>query len=294
MSAEDSPHGHLAMDTDTHAAENAFPEQTPSYYCDPLSPHANGPATARPHSRDLEPPYRAMRSHDMVVLPPCHHAFTTPSGLTATLLLDNDTVEIYDRSTDAFQYSLKGSINLDWTNDSELLLRDARIDFMGYADTAVLRYEAGAGGIPLTTEAPVHHTHDFVATPMVLGNPSSSRPSSSRETTFTTLPPEATIAGDSTDTAGSDSTPESESAAAAAASTTSRHHDSLPIDLTLPGHLPDSTNLQIGKIRYELQVSLEVTFAQGTSDAVSEQFILRRPVLIHRIVYPSSQLLPRM
>ncbi|KAF9115308.1 hypothetical protein BGX27_008310 [Mortierella sp. AM989] len=73
-----------------------------------------------------------------------------------------------------------------------------------------------------------------------------------------------------------------------------KHHESLPIDLILPGHLPDSTDLEIGKIRYELQISLELVHAQGTSVSSTERFILRRPVLIHRIVYPSAHLQPRL
>ncbi|KAF8939153.1 hypothetical protein BGZ58_010503 [Dissophora ornata] len=201
-----------------------------------------------------------MSTHNLVAVSPHHHFHTTPSGLTATLELESDTVEIYDRSNEAFQYSLKGSVELDWSKDSELLLKDARIDFMGYADTAVLRYEAGAGGSSIATETPVHHTHDFIPTPMILGNTTSSTPLS-RDTTAVV---EAT------------------------------HHDSLPIDLTLPGHLPDTIDLTIGTIRYELQVSLELTFARGTSTAVTEQFILRRPVLVHRIVYPSAHLQPRL
>ncbi|KAK3807813.1 MAG: hypothetical protein J3Q66DRAFT_84756 [Benniella sp.] len=106
---------------------------------------------------------------------------------------------------------------------------------------------------------PVHHTHDFIPTPLVLG------------TSDVIQPPPTPNHNDPT-----------------------HHYDSLPIDLTLPGHLPDSTDLAIGKIRYELQVSLELTFAQGTSAAVTEQFILKRPVVIHRIVYPSAHLQPRM
>ncbi|KAI8358024.1 hypothetical protein B0O80DRAFT_272971 [Mortierella sp. GBAus27b] len=124
-------------------------------------------------------------------------------------------------------------------------------------DTAMLRYEAGARGT-MTTETPVHHTHDFIPTPMVLG-------------ISDVIPPSATRDNEPT-----------------------HHFDLLPIDLTLPGHLPDSTNLAIGKIRYELQVSLELTFAHGTSDSVTEQFILRRPVVVHRIVYPSAHLQPRV
>ncbi|KAF9577074.1 hypothetical protein BGW38_007949, partial [Lunasporangiospora selenospora] len=73
-----------------------------------------------------------------------------------------------------------------------------------------------------------------------------------------------------------------------------QHHKSLPIDLSIPGHLPDSIDLTIGRIRYELQVSLEVTMEPGTSNAVTENVILRRPVLIHRIVYPSTHLQPRV
>jgi hypothetical protein len=57
----------------------------------------------------------------------------TSSGLEAVLELESDTVEIYDRSGDGFQYSLKGSVELSWISDLELLLREARIDFMGYA-----------------------------------------------------------------------------------------------------------------------------------------------------------------
>lgn len=57
----------------------------------------------------------------------------TSSGLQATLELDSDTIDIYDRSNDSFQYSLKGTVELNWTGDKELLLKEARIDFLGYA-----------------------------------------------------------------------------------------------------------------------------------------------------------------
>ncbi|KAI7817137.1 hypothetical protein BC939DRAFT_466785 [Gamsiella multidivaricata] len=247
------------------AAEPAFVESTPSYSDIQHHLHDNGAAAGHdqlhsdhPPSRDHEPPYSAFRfmsTQDVVAVSQQLYSHTTSLGLTATLELESDTVEIYDSSNDGFQYSLKGTVELDWIADSELLLKDARIDFMGYADTAVLRYEAGAGG---ATETPVHHTHDYIPTPMILGS----------------APP----------------TPSS----FAPVKPIGKYHDSLPIDLTLPGHLPDSTDLAIGKIRYELQISLELTFAQGTSTSVTEQFILRRPVLIHRIVYPSVHLQPRL
>ncbi|OAQ33099.1 hypothetical protein K457DRAFT_252123 [Linnemannia elongata AG-77] len=190
--------------------------------------------------------------------------YISPSGLHATLELESDTVEIYDRSNDGFQYSLKGSVDLGWIGDMELLLKDAQVDFMGYADTAILRHESGAGSA--ATETPVHHTHDFIPTPLVLAQQASS------------IPPSTTI--------GSSSNSDEPSI--------SQHQKSLAIDLTLPGHLPDTTNLGIGKIRYELQVSLELTWAPGTSATTTEKFILRRPVLVHRIVYPSSHLQPRL
>ncbi|KAF8941706.1 hypothetical protein BGZ47_007267 [Haplosporangium gracile] len=183
---------------------------------------------------------------------------TSPSGLHATLELESDTVEIYDRPNDGFQYSLKGSVDLEWIGNMELLLKDAQVDFMGYADTAILRHESGAGSA--ATETPVHHTHDFIPTPLVLAQQSSTIGSSSN-----------------TDDLSS-----------------SKHQKSFVIDLTLPGHLPDTTSLGIGKIRYELQVSLELAWAPGTSATTTEKFILRRPVLVHRIVYPSSYLQPRM
>ncbi|KAG0034947.1 hypothetical protein BGZ82_005460 [Podila clonocystis] len=180
----------------------------------------------------------------------------TTSGLQATLELDSDTIDIYDRSNDSFQYSLKGTVELNWTGDKELLLKEARIDFLGYADTAVLRYESGITNNHSTTtatETPVHHTHDFIPTPFVLA------PATPTSTTIPT-----------------------------------KHHESLAIDITLPGHLPDSTNISIGRIRYELQVTLELTFAAGTKAATTESIILRKPVVIHRIVYPSAFLQPRV
>ncbi|KAF9540395.1 hypothetical protein EC957_004341 [Mortierella hygrophila] len=190
--------------------------------------------------------------------------YISPSGLHASLELESDTVEIYDRSNDGFQYSLKGSVDLEWIGDMELLLKDAQVDFMGYADTAILRHESGA--VSAATETPVHHTHDFIPTPLILAQQSSS------------IPPSTTI--------GSSSNSDEASI--------SKHQKSLAIDMTLPGHLPNTTSLEIGKIRYELQVSLEVTWAPGTSTTTTEKFILRRPVLVHRIVYPSSHLQPRM
>ncbi|KAF9320712.1 hypothetical protein BG003_005163 [Podila horticola] len=180
----------------------------------------------------------------------------TASELQATLELDSDTIDIYDRSNDSFQYSLKGTVELNWTGDKELLLKEARIDFLGYADTAVLRYETGISNNDSTiaaTETPVHHTHDFIPTPFVLA------PATPTSTTIPT-----------------------------------KHHESLAIDITLPGHLPDSTNIAIGRIRYELQVTLELTFAAGTKAASTESIILRKPVLVHRIVYPSAFLQPRV
>ncbi|KAG0018531.1 hypothetical protein BGZ80_007058 [Entomortierella chlamydospora] len=248
----------------TDAAEHAFCERTPSY--SDIHNHVNDSMTdtglfgLRPQSRDLEPPYSPFQRGTQDIDPRHQQSlnilstYCSATGLKAMLELESDTIEIYDRSNDSFQYTLKGTVDLDWIGDSELLLRDARVDFMGYADTAVLRYEAGG-----STETPVHHTHDFVPTPMVL-NPSP-------------VPRDNSV------------TP--------ADQITKRHH-SLPIDLTLPGHLPDSADLEIGKIRYELQVSLELVFAQGTSASTTEQFILRRPVLIHRIVYPSAHLQPRV
>ncbi|KAG0267227.1 hypothetical protein BGZ95_002890, partial [Linnemannia exigua] len=204
---------------------------------------------------------------------PCPHTptiYISPSGLHATLELESDTVEIYDRSNDGFQYSLKGSVDLEWVGDMELLLKDAQVDFMGYADTAMLRYELGAGSA--ATETPVHHTHDFIPTPLVLAQSSS------------TPPPPLLIP--STGSSSNNNNPGN--------LLSKSHQKSLAIDLTLPGHLPDTTSLAIGKIRYELQVSLEVTWAPGTSMTTTEKFILRRPVLVHRIVYPSAHLQPRL
>ncbi|KAF9203816.1 hypothetical protein BGZ49_006017 [Haplosporangium sp. Z 27] len=251
-------------------AEHAFCERTPSY--SDIHNHINDSSAGteflelHPQNHDLEPPYSAFQDSRTQDIGPQNRqplsilsTYTTSAGLKATLELESDTVEIYDRSNDSFQYSLKGSIELDWTGDSELLLKDARIDFMGYADTAVLRYETG--GSSLTTETPVHHTHDFIPTPIVLDQQSG---------------------------------PYGRNSTGAPSNLVSKHHESLPIDLTLPGHLPDSTSLEIGKIRYELQVSLELIFAQGTNVSTTEQFILRRPVLIHRIVYPSAHLQPRV
>ncbi|KAF8981310.1 hypothetical protein BGZ46_002985 [Entomortierella lignicola] len=251
-------------------AEHAFCERTPSY--SDIHNHINDSSAGteflelHPQNHDLEPPYSAFQDSSTQDIGPQNRqplsilsTYTTTAGLKATLELESDAVEIYDRSNDSFQYSLKGSIELDWTGDSELLLKDARIDFMGYADTAVLRYETG--GSSLTTETPVHHTHDFIPTPIVLDQQSG---------------------------------PYGRNGTGAPSNLVSKHHESLPIDLTLPGHLPDSTSLEIGKIRYELQVSLELIFAQGTNVSTTEQFILRRPVLIHRIVYPSAHLQPRV
>lgn len=59
--------------------------------------------------------------------------YISPEGLHAALELESDTVEIYDRSSDGFQYSLKGSVDLEWIGNTELLLKDAQVDFMGYA-----------------------------------------------------------------------------------------------------------------------------------------------------------------
>ncbi|KAF9933443.1 hypothetical protein FBU30_005477 [Linnemannia zychae] len=197
--------------------------------------------------------------------------YISPSGLHATLELESDTVEIYDRSNDGFQYSLKGSIDLQWTGNMELLLKDTQIDFMGYADTAILRYESEAGST--VTETPVHHTHDFIPTPLVLAQAQSSLPQST---------PPSTGSSNNISTQTDDHSP------------SETHQKSLPIDLTLPEYLPDTTTLAIGKIRYELQVSMEVTWAPGTIMAMTEKFILRRPILVHRIVYPSSHLQPRL
>ncbi|KAF9131367.1 hypothetical protein BGW39_001875 [Mortierella sp. 14UC] len=194
--------------------------------------------------------------------------YISPSGLHATLELEADTVEIYDRSNDGFQYSLKGSVDLEWIGDMELLLKDAQVDFMGYADTAILRYELGAGSA--ATETPVHHTHDFIPTPLVLAQSSS------------TEPPPLSTTGSSSDNNN------------AVSPLSKTHQKSLAIDLTLPGHLPDTTSLAIGKIRYELQVSLEVAWAPGTTKTTTEKLILRQPVLVHRIVYPSAHLQPRL
>jgi len=130
----------------------------------------------------------------------------------------------------------------------------------------VLRHEAGGSA---ATETPVHHTHDFIATPLVLSSPVPqlpSEPSGSHDVPPPPPPPPSPT----------------------------HHHKSLPIDLTLPGHLPESTDLAIGKIRYELQVTLELSHAPGTRDAMTEPVLLRRTILIHRIVYPSAQLQPRM
>ena len=132
------------------AGDAAELEQTPSY--SDIHQHPNGPPSdvypADPHHRgDIEPPYtvfRALAPQDVFTVPqqsrppPKHQhiqqsSHTTQSGLTATLELESDTVEIYDRSNDAFQYSLKGSVELHWSGDAELLLKDARVDFMGYA-----------------------------------------------------------------------------------------------------------------------------------------------------------------
>lgn len=121
----------------------------------------------------------------------------------------------------------------------------------------MLRYESGISNnhnSTTATETPVHHTHDFIPTPFVLAP--------ATPTSTTTI--------------------------------STKHHESLAIDITLPGHLPDSTNISIGRIRYELQVTLELTFAAGTKAASTESIILRKPVLIHRIVYPSAFLQPRV
>ncbi|KAG0202101.1 hypothetical protein BGX28_005283 [Mortierella sp. GBA30] len=289
--------------TETGAGDTTT-ERTPSYSDLPY-PVRNGAiqqSCLDRHHADMEeeeeePPYTAFEattthSQDIVVvsaMQPEEHSrlvdqqqqllnmpasYTTPSGLSATLELESDTVEIYDRSSDGFQYSLKGSVELDWTGEKEVVLKDARIDFMGYADTAVLRYEAGYSA--LTTETPVHHTHDFIPTPLVLAA--------------------ATLAANVTSTPSS-SLPDSSSPTTVPIADTAlnrHHHESLPIDLTLPGHLPDSTNLAIGKIRYELQITLELSLSPGTSIATTEPIILRRPILVHRIVYPSAHLQPRL
>ncbi|KAG9324870.1 hypothetical protein KVV02_003277 [Mortierella alpina] len=294
LSAEDADDHVLRSDSSVYRA-NAATDRTPSYselHLISAALQSSQESPQAPIDTDTEPPYTARRtisSQDIVVVSPrpdqapppmelerqqqqllsAPASHTTPSGLTAALELESDTVEIYDRSSDGFQYSLKGSVELDWTTDMELVLKDARIDFMGYADTAVLRYESG--GSTATTETPVHHTHDFIPTPLVLDSGSNLSPP-------VDLPAHSGIA----------------SPRAAERTPTHRHHESLPIDLTLPGHLPDSTNLAIGNIRYELQVSLEVTSSPGTSPSTTESIILRRPILIHRIVYPSAHLQPRI
>ncbi|KAF9575454.1 hypothetical protein EC968_003059 [Mortierella alpina] len=294
LSTEDPDEHALRSDSGIYRA-NAATDRTPSYselHHVSTPPQSSQPSPHLSIDADAEPPYTAhttLSSQDIVVVAPqpdqapppmelerhqqqllnLPASHTTLSGLTAALELESDTVEIYDRSSDGFQYSLKGSVELDWTTDKELVLKDARIDFMGYADTAVLRYESG--GSTAATETPVHHTHDFIPTPFVLNSSSCPPPSED--------PPAP-----------------SGTASAVAAQRTSIHprHESLPIDLTLPGHLPDSTDLAIGKIRYELQVSLELMSSSGTSSSTTESIILRRPILIHRIVYPSAHLQPRV
>ncbi|KAF9289948.1 hypothetical protein BGZ68_008306 [Mortierella alpina] len=294
LSTEDPDDHGLRSDSSVYRA-NATAERTPSYsdlHHVSVALQSSQESSQAATDMDTEPPYTAQRtfsSQDMVVvspqpdqaLPPMElerqpqqllnipASHTTPSGLTAALELESDTVEIYDRSSDGFQYSLKGSVELDWTTDTELVLKDARIDFMGYADTAVLRYESG--GSTATTETPVHHTHDFIPTPLVLDSGPDPSPSEDSPAVSGTV-----------------------SAIAVQRTSIRRRHESLPIDLTLPGHLPDSTNLAIGKIRYELQVSLELTSSPGTSSSTTESIILRRPILIHRIVYPSAHLQPRV
>ncbi|KAG0261535.1 hypothetical protein BG011_000941 [Mortierella polycephala] len=310
-------------ETEDDELDTPMTEQTPSY--SDILPHVDRDLvtpTQLSGDRELsnmdgaEPPYpiyRAMSSSDIVVVstqqqhgqspPPQHQhqqrqkrqqqqqipnissSYTTPSGLKAALELESDTVEIYDRSNDGFQYSLKGSVEIDWIGDKEVVLKDARIDFVGYADTAVLRYEAG-DPTPTATETPVHHIHDFIPTPLVLS--STIAPASSMDTSSATSPQPAIEAGTTI------AVLESGAGTPSTSATPRHHHESLAIDLTLPGHLPDTTNLSIGKIRYELQVSLELTFAPGTNLAVTESIILRRPVLIHRIVYPSAHLQPRI
>ncbi|KAG0347399.1 hypothetical protein BG004_007830 [Podila humilis] len=261
----------------SNQARNVAEDSTPSY----ASAINAGPAMDTPPPSAITSPVIAVTPQRAMQEPPPPLA----SGLLATLELDSDTIDIYDRSNDSFQYSLKGTVELHWTGDKELLLKEARIDFLGYADTAVLRYESGLCNkdnadradntdqnscyhrhenkyldhqhtslTASTTETPVHHTHDFIPTPFVLAP---ATPSNS-----TTVP--------------------------------TKHHESLAIDITLPGHLPDSTHTSIGKIRYELQVTLELTFAAGTKAAMTESIILRKPVIVHRIVYPSAYLQPRV
>ncbi|KAF9159472.1 hypothetical protein DFQ26_006492 [Actinomortierella ambigua] len=186
------------------------------------------------------------------------HVRTTPSGLRARLELESDTVEIYDRSNDSFQYSLKGDIELDWKTNAEILLKEARIDFVGYADSAVIRQEAAAsttaGG---KSDAPVYHTTDTIPTPLVLAQ---------------ALPPN--MEGTEADA--------------------QRGHQVLPIDLTLPGHLPESMAVTVGTIRYEIQALLTFVLGTGTSTVRTETLVLSRPVVVHRITYPSGHLQPRV
>ncbi|KAG0234846.1 hypothetical protein BGW42_006123 [Actinomortierella wolfii] len=188
---------------------------------------------------------------------PQTHVKTTPSGLRARLELESDTVEIYDRSNDSFQYSLKGEIELDWKTNAEILLREARIDFMGFADSAVIRQEAAASNTGSINEASVYHTTDTIPTPLMLAQ---------------ALPPNM------------------EGAEADA----QRGHEVLPIDLTIPGHLPESMTATVGSIRYEIQVLLTFALSSGTSAARTETLMLSKPVLVHRITYPSAQLQPRV
>lgn len=151
-SRHDSPdnehHQHQDLDSD-----NAWADRTPSYT--DIHETANGAAVHVSSPPPPAMPVAALQVHQGLPPPPpatgqsqpaqtltqskqphllpLPAPVSTPSGLCARLELETDTVEIYDRSNDSFQYSLKGTIELEWTSQTELILKDARIDFMGYA-----------------------------------------------------------------------------------------------------------------------------------------------------------------
>jgi len=105
------------------AAEDSTPSYASAIHSDPVLEDCRNGLTLQRLQEPLPPPLPSLPSPSS----------PTTSGLQATLELDSDTIDIYDRSNDSFQYSLKGTVELNWTGDKELLLKEARIDFLGYA-----------------------------------------------------------------------------------------------------------------------------------------------------------------
>jgi len=149
----DNEHGHSHHQHQDLDHDSAWTDRTPSYSdihetangaavhvsCPPppaLPPavlHRGLPPPPPPAAAGQSRPAQTLTQTKPPHLLPLPAPVLTPSGLCARLELETDTVEIYDRSNDSFQYSLKGTIELEWMGQTELILKDARIDFMGYA-----------------------------------------------------------------------------------------------------------------------------------------------------------------